>query len=94
VAAPGRTAWPAGRAGRPGLQAGNLGDGQRDHGRVCGWRLAGPGGPWINGYGKLRRITGRYAAIVHLCLCLAAAVVVIRQFIQHARRRPTTERLK
>lgn len=52
------------------------------------------GGPWINGYGKLRRITGRYAAIVHLCLCLAAAVVVIRQFIQHARRRPTTERLK
>jgi hypothetical protein len=37
------------------------------------------GGPWINGYGKLRRITGRYAAIVHLCLCLATAVVVIRQ---------------
>jgi hypothetical protein len=43
------------------------------------------GGPWINGYGKLHRITGRYAAIVHLCLCLATAVVVIRQFIQHAR---------
>ena len=33
-------AWPGGA--RPGEQAGDLGDGQRDHARVGGGRLAGP----------------------------------------------------
>ena len=55
---------------------------------------------WMNGYGKLRRITDRDAAIVHFYLYLAAALVTIRQLIQHARTRyrwdtrPTTKRLK
>jgi Transposase DDE domain len=55
---------------------------------------------WMNGYGKLRRITDRDAAIVGFYLYLAAAFVTIRQLIQHARHRyrwdtrPTTKRLK
>ena len=55
---------------------------------------------WMNGYRKLRRITDRNAAIVHFYLYLAAALVTIRQLIQHARTRyrwdtrPTTKRLK
>ena len=54
----------------------------------------------MNGYGKLRRMTGRNPAIVVYCLYLAAAFVTIRQLIQHARTRyprdtrPTTKRLK
>jgi hypothetical protein len=55
---------------------------------------------WMNGYGKLRRITDRDAAIVHFYLYLAAALVTLRQLIQRARSqyrwntRPTTKRLK
>jgi hypothetical protein len=55
---------------------------------------------WMNGYGKLRRCTERNAKIVDFYLYLAAALVVIRQLIQRARRRyrwdtrPTTKRLK
>ena len=54
----------------------------------------------MNGYGKLRRMTDRDAAIVGFYLCLAAALVTIRQLIQRARHRyrwdtrPTTKRLK
>jgi hypothetical protein len=55
---------------------------------------------WMNGYGKLRRCTDRNAAVVEFYLYLAAALVVIRQLIQRARKRyrwdtrPTTKRLK
>ena len=55
---------------------------------------------WMNGYGKLRRCTERCRQVVDFYLFLAAAVVVIRQLIQRARRRyrwptrPTTRRLK
>jgi hypothetical protein len=55
---------------------------------------------WMNGYGKLRRMTDRNPAIVIFYLYLAAAFVTIRQLIQHARTRyrwdtrPTTKRLK
>ena len=55
---------------------------------------------WMNGYGKLRRITDRNAAIAGFYLYLAAALVTIRQLIQRARTRyrwhtqPTTKRLK
>lgn len=55
---------------------------------------------WMNGYGKLRRCTDRTAAVVEFYLYLAAALVVIRQLIQRARKRyrwdtrPTTKRLK
>jgi hypothetical protein len=53
----------------------------------------------MNGYGKLRRRTEKRAAVVDFDLFLAAALVVIRQLIQRARRRyrwpsrPTTRRL-
>jgi hypothetical protein len=55
---------------------------------------------WMNGYGKLRRMTDRDATIVEFYLYLAAALVTIRQLIQRARTRyrwdtrPTTKRLK
>jgi hypothetical protein len=55
---------------------------------------------WMNGYGKLRRMTDRNPAIVEFYLYLAAAFVTVRQLIQRARRRyrwdtrPTTKRLK
>ena len=55
---------------------------------------------WMNGYGKLRRMTDRSAKIVEFYLYLAAAFVIVRQLIQRARRRyrrdtrPTTKRLK
>jgi len=55
---------------------------------------------WMNGYGKLRRMTDRNAKIVDFYLYLAAALVVIRQIIQRARNpyrwdtRPATKRLK
>jgi IS5 family transposase len=55
---------------------------------------------WMNGYGKLRRITDRDATIISFYLYLAAALVTIRQLIQRARHRyrwdtrPTTKRLK
>jgi hypothetical protein len=55
---------------------------------------------WMNGYGKLRRCTEKQRQVVEFYLFLAAAVVVVRQLIQHARRRyrwptrPTTRRLK
>jgi Transposase DDE domain len=55
---------------------------------------------WMNGYGKLRRMTDRDAAIAGFYLYLAAAFVTIRQLIQRARHRyrwdtrPTTKRLK
>ena len=54
---------------------------------------------WMNGYGKLRRMTDRNAKIVEFYLYLAAALVVIRQIIQRARNRyrwdtrPATKRL-
>jgi len=41
---------------------------------------------WLNGYGKLRRMTDRNAMIVEFYLYLAAALVVIRQIIQRARK--------
>ena len=55
---------------------------------------------WMNGYGKLRRCTEQRRAVVDFYLFLAAALVVVRQLIQRARRRyrwpsrPTTRRLK
>jgi DDE family transposase len=55
---------------------------------------------WMNGYGKLRRMTDRDAAIVDFYLYLAAAFVTVRQLIQRARNRyrwdtrPATKRLK
>jgi hypothetical protein len=55
---------------------------------------------WMNGYGKLRRMTDRDAAIVNFYLYLAAAFVTVRALIQRARKRyrwdtrPTTKRLK
>lgn len=53
---------------------------------------------WLNGYGKLRRITERSRAVVELYTHLAAAITVIRRLINEARYRwpgrPTTRRLK
>ena len=55
---------------------------------------------WMNGYGKLRRCTEKCRPVVDFYLFLAAALVVLRQLIQRARRRyrwpsrPTTRRLK
>jgi transposase len=55
---------------------------------------------WMNGYGKLRRCTEKLQTVVDFYLFLAAALVVLRQLIQRARRRyrwstrPTTRRLK
>ena|SRR5690348_8473526 len=55
---------------------------------------------WMNGYGKLRRMTDHDATVVAFYLYLAAALVIIRQLIQRARKRyrwdtrPTTKRLK
>ena len=40
---------------------------------------------WMNGCGKLRRITDRKAATVRFYLYLAAALVTLRQLIQRAR---------
>jgi hypothetical protein len=54
---------------------------------------------WMNGFGKLRRMTDRDAAIVVFYLYLAATLVTVRALIQRARRcyrwdaQPTTERL-
>jgi hypothetical protein len=54
----------------------------------------------MNGYGKLRRRTEKLRLVVDFYLFLAAALVVIRQLIQRARRRyrwatrPTTRRLR
>jgi hypothetical protein len=54
----------------------------------------------MNGYGKLRRCTEKLQPVVDFYLFLAAALVVIRQLIQRARRRyrwpsrPTTRRLR
>jgi hypothetical protein len=54
----------------------------------------------MNGFGKLRRITDRDAAIVRFHLYLAATFVTVRALIQRARRcyrwdtQPTTKRLK
>ncbi len=55
---------------------------------------------WMNGYGKLRRMTDRDATVVDFYLYLAAAFVTVRALIQRARKRyrwdtrPTTKRLK
>jgi hypothetical protein len=55
---------------------------------------------WMNGYGKLRRCTERSGIVVECYLFLAAAFVVTRSLIRHARKRyrwpnqPTTRRLK
>ncbi len=54
----------------------------------------------MNAYDKLGRCAKRNARIVDLNLCLAAALVTIRQLIQRGRNRyrwdtrPTTKRLK
>ena len=54
----------------------------------------------MNGFGKLRRMTGRDAAIIGFYLYRAATFVTVRALIQCARRRyrwdtqPTTKRLK
>jgi hypothetical protein len=76
-----------GQIARKGIQAGTRWVVERTH-------------SWMNGYGKLRRCTERNAKIVDFYLYLAAALVTIRQLIQHARTRyrwdtrPTTKRLK
>jgi transposase len=55
---------------------------------------------WMNGYGKLRRMTDKDGQVVDFYLHLAAAFVTVRQLIQRARNRyrwdtrPTTRRLK
>jgi len=55
---------------------------------------------WMNGYGKLRRMTDRDATVVDFYLYLAAAFVTMRALIQRARNRyrwdtrPATKRLK
>ena len=55
---------------------------------------------WMNGYGKLRRCTERTGLVVDFYVFLAAAFVVTRMLIQHARARyrwptrPTTRRLR
>ena len=55
---------------------------------------------WMNGYGKLRRRTEKRRAVVDFYLFLAAALVVLRRFLQRACTRyrwpacPTTRRLK
>ena len=54
----------------------------------------------MNGFGKLRRMTDRDAAIARFYLYLAATFVTVRALIQRARPRyrldtkPTTKRLK
>ncbi|MBC6468269.1 IS5 family transposase [Actinomadura alba] len=55
---------------------------------------------WMNGYGKLRRMTDKNSQVIDFYLYLAAAFVTVRQLIQRARTRyrwdtrPTTRRLK
>jgi hypothetical protein len=55
---------------------------------------------WMNGYGKLRRITDKRKIIVEFYLYLAAALTVLRRLINRARThyrwstRPTTRRLR
>jgi len=55
---------------------------------------------WMNGFGKLRRMTDRDATTVVFYLYLAATLVTVRALIQRTRRRyrwdtqPTTKRLK
>ena len=55
---------------------------------------------WMNGYGKLRRITDKRKAVVEFWLNLAAAFTVVRRLIGRARSqyrwptRPTTRRLR
>jgi hypothetical protein len=55
---------------------------------------------WMNGYGKLRRVTDKRTIIVEFYLYLAAALTVIRRLINSARSRyrwparPTTRRLR
>lgn len=55
---------------------------------------------WLNGYGKLRRITDRSPAVVEFYTHLAAAITVIRRLINEARSRyrwpgrPTTRQLR
>lgn len=55
---------------------------------------------WMNGFGKLRRVTDKRKAVVDFYLCLAAAITVIRRLINRARThyrwpaRPTTRRLR
>jgi hypothetical protein len=43
---------------------------------------------WMNGYGKLGRMTERNPAIVEFYLYLAAAFVTVRQLIQRAQPLP------
>lgn len=58
------------------------------------------GNSWMNGYGKLRRMTDKDGQVVDFHLYLAAAFVTVGQLIQRARTRyrwgtrPTTRRLK
>jgi hypothetical protein len=55
---------------------------------------------WMNGYGKLRRMTDKQPEVIDFYLDLAATLVVIRALIRAARKthrwdtRPTTRRLK
>jgi hypothetical protein len=67
------------------------------HGIPLGITAAGAHS-WMNGYGKLRRITDRDGTIIGFYLYLAAAFVTVRTLIQHTRHRwdtrPTTKRLK
>jgi transposase len=55
---------------------------------------------WMNGYGRLRRMTDTNPDVIDFYLHLAAAIVTTRALIRHARKthrwpdRPTTRRLK
>jgi hypothetical protein len=55
---------------------------------------------WMNGYGKLRRVTDRRKNVIEFYLNLAAALTVIRRLINRARTthrwptQPTTRRLR
>ena len=54
---------------------------------------------WVNGYGKLRRVTDRADEVIEFYTFLAAAITVTRCLIRQARTRyrwdtrPTTRRL-
>ena len=72
---------------------------KRDQPTLAPRRAADPSS-WMNGYGKLRRVTDKQKIIVGFYLYLAAALTVIRRLINRARSlyrwpgRPTTRRLR
>ena len=76
--------------------------------QVGKWWVVERTNSWMNGFGKIRRCTDRNRCTdrkaktkaIDFYLCLAAALVTVRQFIQRARTlsrwdaRPTSRRLK